>query len=307
MIQRHQDYILTIPLIPAGKNVQGIPLTLDTDAPFSLRSRALRVVPVAPTLNQNQVLSTRMRYTNSKGGYLAQAPIQAPQDFNFAFGNGAQWRRVWQEVAYPPGGNINVDFYNDSNQDMTNLQVMFRGVKLFREGSIDAPSYPANCTARDFTYQSGQGTNPNQAGLLNPLVLPTVAQLRNIPFQIAGDADFVLRAGQLGLWTSSGFGGVYSTNGYVELYVQLFDANLKPYSNVPIHVDWLFGNAGGCNNPGFVALGNSAPGLFVPEIYIPRNQALYFDLFRNDTAYVGATDALPVRISMAWVGSKIYS
>ena len=59
--------------------------------------------------------------------------------------------------------------------------------------------------------------------------------------------------------------------------------------------------------PGFTALGNAAPGLVVPEIYIPRNQALYFDLQRLDAPYVAYTDDLPIRLSMAWIGSKIYA
>lgn len=303
MIERHHDYILTIPSLAAGKNMLNVPLPLDNDAPFLVRGRGLHISPPAATRTQADVRLCRFRYRNAAGEYLAQHPIQTPADFWNCFGQNGLYRAVRAQQPYPPGGSILVDFYNDSPDTLTNLQVIFRGVKLFRDGAVPAHAYPNPCKAMDFTYQCGKGTPTD-----GPLVLATTSQLYQIPLQIQGDADFVLRGGFAGNWSSSGVGGLYSPFGYTELYIQLFDKQLKPYSNVPIHIDWLLGNAGGSNNAGnFLALGNAAPGLIVPEIYIPKNSCIYFSLQRSDAAYVGVTDALPVRVMIAWVGSKIYS
>jgi len=303
MIERHHDYILQIPSIPAGGSIIGYPLITDLDAPFLLRGRGLHVAPPAATRTQSDLLSCRFRYQNAGRSYLSQIPIQTPVDFWNCFGQNGLYRPVRPQQPYPPGAAINVDFFNDSANTLTNLQIIFRGVKLYKEGSLATPTYPQKCTAIDFTYQTGKGTNQD-----GPLVLATTSELRQIPLSIQADADFVFRGGQAGLWTSSGDGGLYSPFGYTELYVQLKDAALKPYSNIPIHIDWLFGNAGGSNNPGnFTALGNATPGLIFPEIYVTKNSVLYFDLFRSDAAYTGVTDSLPVRIVMSWVGSKVYA
>jgi hypothetical protein len=302
MIERHHDYILNVASIPAGGSIQSYPLTIDADAPFCARGRGLHIAPPTSTRSQSNVQLLRFRFKNAKGEDLAQIPVQTPADFAGAYGVNGIYRPIYPQQVYPPGGNILVDVFNDGPTAITNLQVIFRGVKLFRDGAIPNPTYPQTCVPRDYTYQTGKGT-PTDA----QIVLATTSSLRQIPLLIQADADFVLRAGQVGLWTSSGASGTYSPFGYTELFVQLFDRSLKPYSNLPIHIDWLFGNAGGTTLPGFTKLGNAAPGLLVPEIYLPKSTALYFDLFRTDSAYTGVTDSLPVRLSMAWIGSKIYS
>lgn len=302
MVERHQDYILVIPSIPAGQAAVNIPLNLDTDAPFMLRQRGLRVTPPVATRSQVQVRECRFRYTNQKGTYLAQQPIQTPQDFAFAFGQMGHYRPVYPQIAYAPGSTISVDLYNDSGVDITNAQVIFRGVKLYHDGANPNPTYPSPCRALSFDYQTGKGTATD-----GPIILDPTSSLYQIPLSIRNDADFVTRGGQAGLWTSDGGGLGYSTDGYTELYVTLMDQNLKPYSNIPIHIDWLFGNAGpGTASPGN-EFGNAMPGLFFPEIYIPKSQALYFNLFRLDAPYAGVTDNLPVRLSMGWIGSKVYA
>jgi Putative Ig domain len=300
--ERHQDYTLIIPTIPPGESAIQIPLQLDLDAPFLLRGRGIRVTPPSTSRTQSQILTTRFRYTNAAGDYLAQQAVNTPQDFWGAYGQGGNYRPVWPQQPYPPGGVISVDVYNDGAATMNNVQVIFRGVKLFRKGSISAPTYPSPCLAREFTYQTGKGSPTD-----GQIVLTTTETLRQLPLTILADADFVLRAGQAGCWTSSGDdGGTYSDFGYTELYVQLFDSDLKPYSNIPIHIDWLLGNAG-TGLASFTALGSAAPGVLFPEIYLPKSTEMYFDLIRNDAAYVAITDALPVRLSMAWIGSKIFS
>lgn len=310
MIERHHDYILNVASLPAGNSIVGYPLPIDTDAPFACRGRGLHIAPPTARRNQANVNNLRFRFKSASGADLAQIPIQTPADFALAYGQGGNYRPVYPQQVYPPGGNIIVDVYNDG-PDISNLQIIFRGVKLFRDGSISNPTYPARCSAHDFTYQTGKGTQTDAAIILNPS--GDGSALYQIPLQIQADADFALRALQAGLWSAGytlpdgGGSGPYSTFGYTELFVQLFDGQLKPYSNVPIHIDWLFGNAGGTELPGFRSLGNSAPGLLVPEIYLPKNGVLYFNLFRQDGPYVATTDDLPIRLSMVWIGSKVYA
>lgn len=308
MIERHFDYILVIPSLAPGASVVEAPLPISTDAPFVVRGRGIHIVPPAATRSQADVNLCRFRFKDASGNYLAQIPIQTPQDFWGAFGQGGNYRPVYPQVAYPPGGTILVDFYNDSPDTLTNTQIIFRGVKLYKEGSIIAPTYPPNQNKRpiDFTYQTGKGKQ--QGSPNDPIIsMATTSQIWQQSLQIKDDADFVLRGLQAGLWTSSGDNGLYSPFGYTELYVQLFDSNLNPHSNVPIHIDWLFGNGGGTQLPGFTALGNAAPGIVFPELYLKKNTNLYFNLTRLDAPYVAVTDALPVRLSMAWIGSKVYA
>lgn len=314
MVERHYDYILTIPSIPAGGNVIGTPLVLEPDAPFFCRGIGLRITPPVASRQQTNVQLTRFNWTNRTGTYLADQAIPAIQFFAGAYGQGGRFRPVRPQQVFPPAGVVRFDLYNDSGQDLTNVQFMLRGVKLYPDGIVGNPTYPTRVVRTlDFTYQSGKGTPDDPQ-----IVLATTQTLRHLRLQINGDADFVLRGGLLGLSTSSGgiqlpdgggSAGPYSTTGYTELYAQIFDDRQMPYSNAPIHVDWLFGgNLGDMTvnyTPGLS--GPAAPGLFVPEIYLQRNHALYFDLIRNDAAYTGVVDDLPVPISIAWYGSKVYA
>ena len=58
MIERHQDYILTVPSVPVG-GVQQVPLDLDTDAPFALRLVRSRNIEVF-----NNPVYNGWRFTN---------------------------------------------------------------------------------------------------------------------------------------------------------------------------------------------------------------------------------------------------
>lgn len=305
MVERHYDYIFTVPLIPAGGFIKGYPLKLDSDAPFQCRGIGLRITPPVATRQQTNLLSTRFNWTNRTGAYLAQDVVPSVQFFAGAWGQGGRFRPVHPQQPYQPSGVINVDLFNDSGQDLTNAQFMFRGTKLYADGIVGNPTYPQQVVrTQQFWYQSGKGSDQDQ-----PLILTTTDDTGKRLLRINGDADFVLRGGLAGLYTSSGNGGAYSTTGYTELYAQIFDNRQMPYSNAPMHIDWLFGGGLGnmsVNYSGGLS-GPAAPGLFVPEIYLPRNNVLYYQLTRNDAAYTGVVDALPVRMSIAWIGTKVYA
>jgi len=303
-IERHQDYKFIIPLIPAGQAAIAFPCVLETDADFVMRGRGLRVTPDINTRRQTQVQELRFRYTNENGAYLATQPIQTPQDFGFAFGEQATYRPARPGIHYRAGQTITVDVYNDSGTDVVNLQIYFRGVKLFAPGTIPAPTYPQNCRPLDFTYQTGKGTPDDPQ-----IVMPVNSDLFQQMFKVQGDADFVLRAGQAANWSTYGpaDGSATSGDGYTDLFITLMDSRLKPYSNRPVHIDWLFGNGGGNGSTFPVSMGNSTPGVFFPEIYLRKNEPLYYSLSRRDTPWVPVTDGLPVRLSFAWIGSKVYA
>jgi len=299
MIERHQDYSITIASLPDGDSVFSYPLPLENDAPFLARGRGIHIRPNLETRAQTAVNGLRFRFKNGAGTYTAQQPLQTPQDFWGALGQNANYRPIRPQQPYAPGSVIEFDLINESGEDLFDVQVIFRGVKLFRPGAFPDYTYPANMRALDFTYTTGKGTQQDPA-----IVLNTVGQLLQQPLNIRNDADFVLRAAQAGNWARD-TGGVYSTVGYTNLKILLMDQNLKPYSNEPLPIDWVLGNSSGLSSPALP--GPAAPGTFFPEIYLPKNSILLYNLYRDDTLFVAVTDALPVRLAMAWIGSKVYA
>lgn len=299
MIERHQDYSVTIPSLPDGESVLSYPLPIENDAPFLARARGIYIRPNLETRAQTAVNGLRFRYKNGAGAYTAQAALQTPQDFWSAFGQNANYRPIRPQQPYAPGSTTEFDLINESGEDLFDVQVIFRGVKLFRDGAFPNYTYPADMRALDFTYQTGKGTPQDPA-----IVLNTVQTLLQLPLNIRNDADFVLRAGLAGNWARD-TGGVYSPIGYTNLKILLMDQNLKPYSNQPMPIDWVLGNSSGLSFPSLP--GPAAPGCFFPEIYLPKNSILFYNLYRDDTLFVAAADALPVRLAMAWIGSKVYA
>src|ERR1035437_362058 len=178
MIERHHDYILNIATIPAGGFIENYPLPIDTDAPFCCRGRGLHIAPPTEsrtgpaTRDQSNIQYLRFQFRNASGESLQQIPVYAPQDFAGAYGQAGHYRPVYPQQVYPPGGNIIVSIWNDGPQDITNLQVIFRGVKLFPDGSRPVRTYPPKCRVMDFTYQTGKGTQTD-----GPIVLPTTSSL----------------------------------------------------------------------------------------------------------------------------------
>ena len=89
---------------------------------------------------------------------------------------------------------------------------------------------------------------------------------------------------------------------YTELSIQIRDEQRKAYSNVPIHVNDLFGE--GLPTPFGTGANDDqvlfTPGLITPEIYIPRRHNLYFDVTRNDG------EGLPVDLYFRFGGMKVF-
>jgi len=325
LVPRHYDYVLGPPntsapgpnqtallsSIAPGQIITGIPLTLDSDAPFLLRGRALRVpYPVSMSCTKSQPINNvLMRYTGPNNNYLARGFVRQSLEMSFG-GQFAQWRPVSPQVLYPASGTILVDIQNDSSSvTITNLTLYFRGVKLYPEGSRPAYTYPPKYSSLPFVYPVAPVTPSNPAGLIQSLGV-TETRLNQI-FTVQDDADFVLRSLQLGGNTLTV--PVPPDAAYFEVFVRLRDPDNLAYSNDYVHVDVLggygdadvgygIGSSGDTITPS--AAGPANPGWLYPEIYLPRNAILKYDIQRTDSAYGGCADTLDFPIALS--GSKIF-
>jgi hypothetical protein len=308
MIPLHYDYVLGPPMtsldadwtgqtdlqtVAPGALIQGIPLNLEPDAPFLLRSIAVRYTyPTMKSCQRTQpgLTGLRIRFTGPNANYLQQGyvPVNLMMAYGGQLGNPAA---VWREVYYPPQATILLDLSNDSTSTLSNLTFYFRGVKLFAPGQRPSYTYPDPMSTRMFRY-------PLTVGSLG------VTESRwNIPFTAVQDSDFVLRAAQAGTQDKAFF----------EVFFRLRDENHYPFSSRPVHVDTLFGQAG--DTPQYSAgsdttvvpyeVGPANPGLWFPEIYVPRQHQLFYDVYRNDAAYSTCTagsEDYPITL----IGAKVF-
>lgn len=271
MVERHQDYQLTIPTLPAG-GLQGVTLQLDSDAPFALRLTKTRNMP-----------ATGYRFRNPRGVYV---------DSTYESELSKRGTVRYPQMVYGANGNMAVDVPNNTGAPITNVRILFRGSKLYKDGAIPAPTYPATCSVLPWVYPVVLTNIPVQSnGLFD-----------NVQFQIASDSDFALRYAFADAFRAFGQGQVWTGQPtYNECYVTLRDADHKAYSNEPIHIDDLFGSI---NTPVVDSAPASLfPGLFTPEIYVPRSGCLYFDVTRLDAATPGA---VPCDIHFRFGGVKVF-
>ena len=297
MIERKQDYQLTVPVVPPG-GVRNVPLTLETDAPFALRLVKSRNIG----LNGWRFQTPRKVWQSN----------QLRTDWSVSFGAGSgpfpsQGAPIYPEMVYPIGSQIVVDIGNDTDEDIINARLLFRGVKLFRNGALSAPTYPAQFNTLPFTYP----VVVQSVGLAASATRPFTASAQ---LQIKEATDFVFRYGvcdpffliQAGGILPPGFlavgGQLAQQPNFDEVYVMLRDESRKAYSNEPIHINDIFGQGFPLNHASgsdYLGAGPVFPGLIIPEIYIPRNASIYFDIFRFDTTGV------PVDLHFRFQGAKV--
>jgi hypothetical protein len=286
VIERHQDYLLIVPSLPVGGLTQ-VPLPLDTDAPFALR-----------LVKSRNIGLNGWRFQNPKGRYQSNAlrTDWIVQVNRFAAGPfPSRGSIIYEEMIYPPGGTINVDIGNATDEPITNAQLLFRGSKLFKDASMASPTYPERMAVLPAVYQ-----------VIVPQV-PVVGQRLTNQLTILNDADFVYRWGVCDAFTVATVGVTPSAAQFQfsNVTVQLYDESRKFYSNAPIHVNDLFGvglptpNGTGTNDDQVLF----TPGLITPEIYLPRRHSLYFDVYRNDASLEGA---VPVDLYFRFGGMKVF-
>ena len=282
MIERHQDYLLNVPSVPAGGVIQ-VPLRMDTDAPFAAR-----------LVKSRNIGLNGWRFTTPRRAYQSNQ-LRTDWIVPAVHGQGPYPSRgslVYPELIYAPNSTIDVDMGNTTGEPIANMQLLFRGSKLFTDGTQWAPTYPEKMAILPYVY---------------PVIvpIPAVGQVLNNILQIQNDADFVFRYGFCDAFTLGVDGGPIvpdGSNTFTNVTVQLRDENGKFYSNVPINVNDLFG-AGVPNPTGSGSDDDSVlftPGLMTPEIYIPRRHNLYFDVYRNDPGQV------PVNLNFRFCGMKVF-
>jgi hypothetical protein len=280
--ERHFDYVLgpgqasLLASVAGNGPVVTIPFRLDPDAPFLLRSLALRIAYTsAAAPNQSGLQNLKMRFTGPENDYRQQDLVRASLLMPY-FGQAGNPHPYYPQLLYPAGGVLNLDLQNAGATTLTNLTFYFRGVKLYPYGTEAMYSYPPKFSTLPFAC-------PRTYTAL-PVTTPTNG-LRSI-FRPPFDSDFVLRSIQAG--------PSFDRSSY-EVFMTLLDENEKPYSNAPVHIDVLAGRSlmpaaypSGTTTLAPTGTGASNPGLFYPEIYVPKQHVLYYDLVRSDAGYAGA-------------------
>ncbi len=308
--ERHHDYVLgpnqdsRLASVAAGATVSKVKLTLDPDAPFALRGRAVRQ-KYSSTLTQGGLAGIQTQWCGPGEDYrmstfparFAQASNFIPERLQMAnFGQAGNPGPVFPQIVYPANGVIQIDVFNAGASAVTNLTFYWRGVKLFPWGAVPAYTYPKKMASLSFSY---------------PILVSQlgVSETRlNQVFTVKPDADFVIRAGQ----ATAPFQTGDTPRTLAEVAITLRDFNKKPYSNDFVPLDILFG-AGSW--PSTIPIGPSTtviapfgtgpsqPGLIYPEIYLPANHQLIYDLQRTDGAS-GANQAEDLFINL--IGSKVF-
>lgn len=297
---RHFVYVLKFPLLKAGATIEGAPMIMDLDADFILRGRAVHIQSTSPGLaGQSDLNNYFDRITGpDSGDYLSQAMLRFANECP-TFGQYGNPLPVRQPIVYPRGGQITIDVQNQGADDYTNLEVYFIGQKVYRPGQIPCATYPESVSPLPFIYPGYGYVNGQQT---NYIQLQQQDQVLLNKLNVLNDADFVVRSISIG---SMNLGNAAAQ--YFQCYIQLRDSDEKAFSNLPVHVDVMYGAYGSVTSsvaPG-TSTGNYHPGLVTPEIYIPANQWMYYDLYRQDN-YIGAGTLSPVNLYVAFNGMKVF-
>jgi hypothetical protein len=292
MRERWQIYQLTIPTVPAGGAI-GVPLTLDSDAPFLMRR-----------IKSRNLGLSGFRVQNAKKAYmsdflLTDREIPMADDggsSGYALGTPTQGKPIYPQEVYDANSQIVVDVGNTTGEPLEDVRLIFYGSKLFKDSALAAKDYGAKISPFPFIYPltdaNGQPLGPVSVPLAASATVPAV--LRDLQLRIMQDADFVLRYLAADPFTFGVDGGLVapgsdpflaSQNNYRDLRVIVKDESRKAYMNEPIDINDVFGQGlpfeygAGTDN---TTNGPIFPGLLTPELIIEREHSLYVDLFRYD-------------------------
>jgi hypothetical protein len=307
LIQRHYDYVLgpnqdkRLASVAAGASLQ-VAVRIHPNAPFILRSRAMRV-QYDSSRYQTGLNHLLLRWAGPDRMYTSQDYIRQSLLGPY-FGQLGNPIPVWPNVQYPRAGTIAVDLKNDGSGALTNLTLYFRGVELYAPGAVKAYTYPATFGPLPYTFPQTVVNLPVTCGNFTGATAPPVRQnfLTSKGKPIA-DADFVIRSAQAGL--------PFSATPVYETFIKFLDEDEKPYSNDAVHTDVMFGNsgfpatypAGSSAAVAPVGCGPALPGMFYPEIYVPVNHSMYYEVSRNDSSFAGA---VPVTFPIGLAGMKVF-
>ena len=263
MIERHHDYVARA-ITQNANTTQRYVVKIDSDAPFALRQ-----------LLQSNMNGFQMRiFDNDDRAYSQGMPLTiADPNLNPPTANPNQIisSPIYPQITFPPLSTITFDVLDLSGTGQSNGVIVFRGVKLFNEGRVFAPQYPAKFQGLNSRYlfkfkvPLGSGATPSV--------------LSSQPMTIQPDADFVFRMASMSyLPTDPDTYDILGTD------VMIRDQYGKAYSNdwvpmqyiFPVPQPATFGVFGGNANQSFF------PAVTVyPEIYLQRNSPLLIDIRRR--------------------------
>lgn len=307
--ERHQDYVIDvgnvnsgtggIGTLVAGTKYTGIPLTLDGDAPFSLRSIAARMTWDL-TVGQQNLQYVFIRWKRANGDFLASQTQWIPLlEWTGNYGYGGNPYPMWPPEEYPLKGVIEIDIWNNNSVavNLAGVQIVARGVK--RYGPRDS-LYPPRFRGLNFTRDvkvTGVGISGSSAQINSYVITPVQ------------NADFVFRKLQAGCVYNDKAPSAFF--GARNVWLILRDADGHSYSNLPVDWNILAGASYGAyptgSFPAKEQTGPFHPGLFYSEIYIPRNQPFLMDIVRDDSSYSGPPAGIDkVRLDFALGGMKVF-
>jgi hypothetical protein len=294
--------------IAPGGLVAGIEFQTDPDAPFLMRGRCYRVqYDTLASRTQVGLQNVAMRVSGKDQDFRSNQLV--PQNLVMAYGGqSAAWKSVYPQVWYPARSTMTIDVLNNSTTaTLTQLELYFLGVKLFPWG-VNPPygsseyTYPKRMRATQYGYGINYLSPPDPTNPTASIVNLLTADSRQAQtFQAKNDADFVIREIQAG--------PSYAPFA-LQVYLTLRDENQKAYSNLPVHFEVLAGPSGGNYQTGSagsitaIGTGNSMKGIIFPELYIPKNHKLYYDIVRQDSGYAGA-QTIP-NFPVTLLGSRVY-
>jgi hypothetical protein len=274
----------------------GYSVPVDTDAPFRLYGVA--VFPIGGAANAGAL---QMRFTRPDGSWmqrhLSPVNVLAPA-FGGATGTAAPAPNyflsspVYPNLIYPPASVITIDIsaIAGGRDAPLNAVVVFIGTKLYQDGAANVYNPPRPVGAPIVPFLGYEVIVPAAQLALGPVL--------NVPFDVQPDAAF--------LWQTSVFSStptnpaIADDGALVNLGVRVKDYSGKYYSNVLTQRSPLAGYVPAAVMFGF---GNAQlPGLVVPEIYLPRQGALYFDFAMLDGSTPGTQNA-----QLSLKGLKVYA
>lgn len=176
---------------------------------------------------------------------------------------GGLFAPIYPQIVYPPTANIEFILKNFTNTNRT-MTPYFRGVTLYRPGTVYAPPFPQKFELLPFDY-------PLEVQIVEGAA-PVVLTDQNL--FIKNDADYLFTHAQVTADISRGIGG------YTDLRVKIKDRLGKFYSNDFIDINSYLGSNAGIAEE---------PSILYPGIYLKRNDYLAFDFQLNDTGAPGQT------------------
>jgi len=267
-IERPHWYVQIFPNpnLVAGSTLLGVGLRIDTDAPFRCVGVAVYTVSAASVpLAGGGNVAQQLRFTRPDGTWFQRDILSAQQVNPFDAGavNGAGGQNapffeyftpLHPNILYPAGSVISIDQQGLAANEDVLVVVVFVGTKMFRPGQVWWPTYPPKYRARPYSVSGFNVQIPlAQIPIQNVKVPQSTPNYPNPN----SDADFVWQFGSQ---------SDYRPN-FAGLGIRIKDWTGKPFMNDYVPLELIFG------------FDNSqSPGLVYPEIYIPRNQALFIDL-----------------------------